>query len=117
MQPGVILDLSDESDIPKTKPVIELLDPQPALDPKAIELVNWLSETYLAPIGVCVWLMLPPGFTGKSDRLYRFVRDELQDEPPSANGLARYTCQIGPATVPAFARLPARSRTQGDWGN
>ncbi len=82
MQPGVILDLSDESDIPKTKPVIELLDPQPALDPKAIELVNWLSETYLAPIGVCVWLMLPPGFTGKSARLYRFVRDELQDEPP-----------------------------------
>ncbi|MDE2950024.1 MAG: primosomal protein N' [Chloroflexota bacterium] len=83
MQPGVILRFSDQSDIPKTKPVIELLDPQPALDANAIELVNWLSETYLASIGTCVWLLLPPGFTGASDRRYRFLRDDLRDEPPS----------------------------------
>ncbi len=82
MQPGVILRFSDQSDIPKTKPVIELLDPQPALDANAIELVNWLSETYLASIGPCVWLLLPPGFTGVSDRRYRFLRDDLRDESP-----------------------------------
>ena len=82
MQPGVILRFSDQSDIPKTKAVIELLDPQPALDANAIELVNWLSETYLAPIGPCVWLLLPPGFTGKSDRRYHFCRDDLTDGPP-----------------------------------
>ncbi|MCY4020327.1 MAG: primosomal protein N' [Chloroflexi bacterium] len=82
MQPGVILRFSDQSDIPKTKPVIELLDPQPVLDANAIELVNWLSETYLTPIGVCVWLLLPPGFTGVSDRLFHFLRDNLTDQPP-----------------------------------
>ncbi|MCY4536795.1 MAG: primosomal protein N' [Chloroflexi bacterium] len=82
MQPGVILRFSDQSDIPKTKPVIELLDPQPALDANAIELVNWLSETYLASIGPCVWLLLPPGFTGRSGRRYHFCRDDLTDGPP-----------------------------------
>ena len=87
MQPGVILRLSVQTDIPKTKPVIELLDPRPALDKGAIELVTWLSETYLAPIGPCVWLLLPPGFTGKSDRQYRYLRDDLKDEQPEQMSL------------------------------
>ena len=82
MQPGVIVALQDESDIPKTKPVLELLDPQPVLGPNAIALAVWLSETCLAPIGACVWLLLPPGFTGKSDRLFRFLRDALPDPEP-----------------------------------
>ena len=80
MQPGVILRLREQSDIPKTKPIIELLDPQPALDADAIAFARWLSDTYLAPIGPCVWLLLPPGFTGKSDRLYRVCRDDLSDD-------------------------------------
>ena len=83
MQPGLIMRFSEQSDIPRTKPVIELLDAQPALEDQAIELANWLSERYLAPIGACVWLLLPPGFTGKSDRLFTFVRDELTNQPPA----------------------------------
>ena len=35
-----------------------------------LDLAHWLSESCLAPIGACVWLLLPPGFTGKSDRLF-----------------------------------------------
>lgn len=82
MQPAVVLGLRAQSDIPQTKPVIELLDPAPALSPPYLDLAAWLSETCLAPIGACVWLMLPPGFTGKSDRLYRFLRDELDANQP-----------------------------------
>lgn len=82
MQPAVVLSLRAESDIPETKPVVELLDPEPALSQPYLDLAQWLSETCLAPIGACVWLMLPPGFTGKSDRLYRFLRDELPAEQP-----------------------------------
>lgn len=77
MQPAVVLALRDETDIPTTKPVIELLDPEPALSEGHLDLARWLSETCLAPIGACVWLMLPPGFTGKSDRLYRVADGEL----------------------------------------
>lgn len=82
MQPAIVLGLRAESDIPKTKPVIELLDSQPALSRTQLDLAQWLSETCLAPIGACVWLMLPPGFTGKSDRRYRFLRDELDADQP-----------------------------------
>ena len=82
MQPAVVLALHPETDIPETKPIIELLDPEPALSQSYLDLARWLSERYLAPIGACVWLMLSPGFTGKSDRLYRFVRDELDADHP-----------------------------------
>ncbi len=101
MQPGVILRFREQSDIPKTKPVIELLDPQPALDASAIDFVNWLSETYLAPIGPCVWLLLPPGFTGKADRLFRFCRDDQTDERPEQMSLPG-------AQVQTEAPLPRR---------
>ncbi|MCY3935632.1 MAG: primosomal protein N' [Chloroflexi bacterium] len=82
MQPALVLALRSETDIPDTKPVIELLDPEPALSPPYLELAKWLSETCLAPIGACVWLLLPPGFTGKSDRLYRFLRDDPAADQP-----------------------------------
>ena len=73
MQPGVVMALRGETDIPQTKPIIELLDPLPVIMPTYLRLAKWLSETTLSPIGACVWLMLPPGFAGKSDKLFTFV--------------------------------------------
>ena len=70
MQPGVVIGRHDATDIPETKPILELLDPKPVMLAEHIDLARWLSETRLAPIGACIWLMLPPGFTGKSDRRY-----------------------------------------------
>ncbi len=82
MQPAVVLAFCDKTDIPSTKPIIELLDPAPLLSEAYLDLARWLSESCLAPIGACIWLMAPPGFTGLSDRLYRFLRDELAADQP-----------------------------------
>ena len=81
MQPAVVLALRDETAIPQTKPVIELLDPALTLSEVYLDLAKWLSETTLSPIGACVWLMLPPGFAGKSDRSFCYLRDMDSDEP------------------------------------
>ena len=83
MQPAVVLALHGETAIPQTKPLIELLDPAPVMSAEYLDLAKWLSESALAPIGACVWLMLPPGFAGKSDRHYHFVRDDLRAEQPT----------------------------------
>ncbi len=123
MQPGLVLALHDESPIPRTKPLIELLDPLPVLSPAYLDLARWLSESCLAPIGACLWLMLPPGFTGKSDQLYRFLRDDLGEpqqlslpgapkQPPSALDfrLLEYLRDKGPKRLSqlkrAFAKEP-----------
>ncbi len=81
MQPAVVLALHDETAIPQTKPIMELLDPEPVLSDVYLDLAKWLSETTLSPIGACVWLMLPPGFAGKSDRSFRYLGDMDSDEP------------------------------------
>ena len=111
MQPAVVLRLSDDSDIPETKPVIELLDPAPALSEPHLDLAIWLSETCLAPIAACVWLMLPPGFTGKSDRHYRFLRDELDADQPQQRKLPGADPK---AEVPLPRRLLDYLRDKGD---
>ena len=83
MQPALVLALHDESSIPETKPIIELLDPAPVISAEYLDLARWLCESALAPIGACVWLMLPPGFAGKSDRQFSFIRDDLSAEQPT----------------------------------
>ena len=111
MQPAVVLALHAESDIPETKPVIELLDPAPVLSPQRLELAIWLSESCLAPIGACVWLMLPPGFTGGSDRLYRFLRDDLDADLPKQMSLPGADPK---AAMPLPRRLLDYLRDKGD---
>ncbi|MGB1285140.1 MAG: replication restart helicase PriA [Aggregatilineales bacterium] len=68
MQPGIVLRLLDETDITQTKPIAELLDPQPVMTTMHLELGLWMSREYLAPPGYCLWMMLPPGITGHSAR-------------------------------------------------
>ncbi|MCY3780144.1 MAG: primosomal protein N' [Chloroflexi bacterium] len=100
MQPALVLALHRETAIPETKPVIELLDPAPVLSETQLNLAAWLSETTLSPIGACVWLMLPPGFAGKSDRLFHYVRDDPDAQPKQ---------MILPGADPRAA-LPLRQR-------
>jgi primosomal protein N' (replication factor Y) len=69
MQPGIVL-ATYEKDSANfvTKPILELLDSLPVMTPQHLQLGRWMSQMYLAPLGMCLWLMLPPGFTGKNTR-------------------------------------------------
>lgn len=69
MQPGIVVALVEESPVPQTKPVIELLDPEPVVNQAQIALARWMQRRYLAPPGPSLWLMLPPGMTGNPDKL------------------------------------------------
>lgn len=110
MQPAVVLASLDETAIPQTKPVIELLDPEPVLSQTHLELAKWLSETTLSPIGACVWLMLPPGFAGKSDRLYHFVSDASDVDKPQQMILPGADPKV---TLPLPQRLLINLRDKG----
>ena len=96
MRPGVVVACHDSTHIPETKPVLELLDPRPVMSPEHIDLAHWLSETCLAPIGACIWLMLPPGFTGKSDRRYHLLDVDIQPDAPLQQKLLAHLRDKGP---------------------
>src|SRR5277367_4393607 len=58
---GVGLAVSTQApDAKRIKEIAELLDRVPALPPKLIELGQWISRYYLAPIGEAFRAMLPP---------------------------------------------------------
>ena len=58
---GVVLELADSSDLPedRLKPILEILDPRPILDPAALGLLQWASEYYHHPIGEVISAALP----------------------------------------------------------
>jgi primosomal protein N' (replication factor Y) len=52
------------------KEIVELMDSRPALPPKLIELGQWISRYYVAPIGETMRAMLPPEIEVRHDREY-----------------------------------------------
>jgi primosomal protein N' (replication factor Y) len=67
---GVILRFVDQPAVRETKPVLDLLDPDPVLTPAMIALAERLSEATLSPLAAMVDLMLPPGLSQHADVLY-----------------------------------------------
>lgn len=88
MQPGIVVGLhdtppthADGSEI-VTKPVIELLDPEPVVNARQLDLARWLSQRYISPLGTCLWLMLPPGLTGNSDLVVTLKNFRAKSDDP-----------------------------------
>ena len=68
---GVGLTVSTQApDAKRIKEIAELLDRVPALPPKLIELGQWISRYYLAPIGEAFRAMLPPEIELRHHREY-----------------------------------------------
>ena len=70
---GIVLALADDPTVPKTKPVLEVLDPLPVITRPQIELAKHLSKISLTPLAACIALMLPPGLSQTADTLYRLT--------------------------------------------
>ena len=54
----------------RIREIAEVMDPRPALLPKLIELGQWISRYYVAPIGETLRAMLPPEIEFRHDREY-----------------------------------------------
>lgn len=58
---GVVMEVADSSDLPaeRLKPILEVLDPQPILDPAALGLLRWAAEYYHHPLGEVISAAMP----------------------------------------------------------
>lgn len=82
MQPGIIVNLREHTQVQETKPILERLDPIPVVQKRDIDLARWISQTYLSPLSQCLWLMLPPGMVGKRDQLVHLLVSDATSEDP-----------------------------------
>ncbi len=51
---GIVLALSDRTELDAVRPIASVADPVPVLDGVHIELARWMSAEYLAPLWDCV---------------------------------------------------------------
>jgi len=59
---GVVLELEETCpENIRIKEILELIDQEPLIDRKRIELALWISHYYFAPPGECLRLFFPPG--------------------------------------------------------
>lgn len=70
---AIIVGFDTETTVSTTKPVLRIMDPEPVVTALQIELAAWLAAQTLAPIGACLWLMLPPGLTSQSAQRYTLL--------------------------------------------
>ena len=68
---GVVFRFVEQPEVPETRPVLSLLDPQVVLTPVQIKLAGELAEATLSPLAACIDLMIPPGLAQQADTLYQ----------------------------------------------
>ena len=58
---GIVLEVTSESEIAEPRAIERVLDPEPLLSQRRLDLAAWIADRYLAPIASSVALFLPPG--------------------------------------------------------
>jgi primosomal protein N' (replication factor Y) len=82
MQPAIVVAIDNHTVIAGTKPIQEILDPLPVVSDVQIAIAHWMSEAYLAPIGLALWLWLPPSIVGKSTRMAHLLDPHAVGDTP-----------------------------------
>lgn len=77
---GIILARLDSPEVPETRPVLNLVDDEPALTLNQIALARYLAEHTLSNLAPCIELMLPPGLAQRAETLYHLRPDFSPDE-------------------------------------
>jgi primosomal protein N' (replication factor Y) (superfamily II helicase) len=67
---GVVTALHDREPSMQAKSLLEVLDAQPALDSRLMELGRWIAHYYLAPLGEVLRTMLPLAAEFKKAKVY-----------------------------------------------
>ena len=67
---GIVVELSDQSQITQLKTMIDLLDTQPVVNVNQLQLAHWMAETYYSSFADCLQVMIPPGLSQQADTLF-----------------------------------------------
>lgn len=109
MLPGIVIAIADTlppelADI-QTKPIIELLHPEPVMTQQHIDLALWMSDTYMTSPGACLWLMLPPGITGSSTKYYYLLDPDATGNTDVQNVILEALHEKSPQPLNALKKL------------
>src|SRR5260370_34514153 len=58
---GIVLDLTETSDVPRVKPILDLISTEPVLTPTQMSLRRWMAGHTMSPVSACLCVSLPRG--------------------------------------------------------
>jgi len=67
---GIVVSMSDNTDLTKLKDIKRVLDPIPVLSGEMISFCKWISAYYISPIGEVIFAAVPKGVNVESKVLY-----------------------------------------------
>ena len=108
---GVVIDLPRSPEVPETRPIEDLLDPEPVLTQAQLDLARWMAAYYEAPLIECITLMLPSGLSQPADSEYTLVAHDAVGE----NATQKRLIQLLESRGPLRGRQLARSMSRMDW--
>ena len=77
---GVVLSLLDESDVEGLLPIQAVLSEDTVLTATQMSLAKWMAEAWHAPLGACINLMIPVGFSRRADVVATLNAEKEYDE-------------------------------------
>ena len=119
MQLGVVMALSETAPPEiRVKPLGEPMTQGPSLTPEQLALARWMSHRYLAPLSECVRLILPPGFTAKSDVWVEYAPGApiFPDELTPAQQALLLRLKKAPMSLKALRQMDRRLAADGVLG-
>ncbi len=108
---GVVIGLPKVPEVEETRPIEDVLDPEPVLNPNQLQLARWMAEYYRAPLIEAITLMLPTGLSQPADSEYTLVAPDAVGENPTQQRLIQLLAKRGPLR----GRQIARSMSRMDW--
>ncbi len=76
---GIVVSVAQQSHWPKTKNIVDVLDPEPLITPQMLELTRWIAEYYMSSWGQAAFLALPRG-TEEAVKDKVFLVSDVLDE-------------------------------------
>lgn len=80
MVQALVISLEEQAEVVETRPITDLVDPEPVLTKQQIKLAHWLQNQTLSPLNECLQLMIPTGLAQHADSLYSLL--QRPDETP-----------------------------------
>ncbi|MFQ5943760.1 MAG: primosomal protein N' [Anaerolineales bacterium] len=108
---GVVIDMPRTPEVPETRPIKGLLDPEPVLTRPQLKLARWMAEYYHAPLIECITIMLPSGLSQPADSEYTLVAPDAVGENATQQRLIQLLQKRGPLR----GRQISRSMSRMNW--
>ena len=77
---GVVLSLLEESDVEGLLPIQAVLSEDTVLTETQLSLAKWMAQAWYAPLGACINLMIPVGFSRRADVVATLTAEKEYDE-------------------------------------